>query len=240
MNEPNAPFRSTFFGGFNREDVVNYIQKSDNEHFAAEEELKKQSAQSQTVIAELREENEMLTQKNAEILERLGEMTLELEKARTEFAEADKKLSLRETEIETQNAYAQALLEKNNLLAEENEVLLEKCKEYDIAKEKIAEIELSAYYRAKQIEQEAKTEIEKLREQSAETLDKVKNQLSEIKEKYRMILARSKEDTEQVTKKANDVIGEIDRISGDFAENSAEESKNFRQKLNNLFSKAGE
>ena len=138
---------------------------------------------------ELRTQNEALTAKNAELLERLGEMTLDTDKIRAQLDQIESGFSLQATEIEAQNARAAQLAAENDRLTSENAKLSAKCGEYDATREKIAEMELSAYRRAKQIEEDAKVELQKLRRKSMETIEQVRRQLDATKENYRTVLA---------------------------------------------------
>ncbi len=78
-------FRSAIFGGFNREDVLHYIEETDTKYYTETAELRSQLTEAQSAMNELRTQNEALTAKNAELLERLGEMTLDTDKIRAQL-----------------------------------------------------------------------------------------------------------------------------------------------------------
>ena len=80
MDEQTRGFRSAIFGGFNREDVMHYIEETDTKYYTETAELRSQLTEAQSAMNELRTQNEALTAKNAELLERLGEMTLDTDK----------------------------------------------------------------------------------------------------------------------------------------------------------------
>ena len=115
MDEQSKGFRSAWFGGFKREDVMQYIEQTDSKYYAETEELRRQLTEAQSALGELREQNETLTEKNAELLERLGEMTLDTDKIRAQLDEIEKGFSLQTTEIEAQNSRAQELAAENDL-----------------------------------------------------------------------------------------------------------------------------
>ena len=235
MDEQSKGFRSVLFGGFNREDVMQYIEQTDSKYYAETEELHRQLTEAQSALRELREQNEVLTEKNAELLERLGEMTLDTDKIRAQLDEIENGFSLQTTEIEAQNSRAQELAEENDRLTAENAKLAAKCGQYDASKDKIAEMELSAYRRAKQMEEDARTELQKLRRQSAGMIDQVRRQLDATKENYRTVLARSQQESAEMAKKASEVLGEIDRITSTLGRNEADKSRGgLRDVLNNL------
>lgn len=245
MDEQNKGFRGAVFGGFKREDVLRYIEQMDSTYFEQTETLQKQLTEAQTALAELGEQNELLTQKNAELLERLGEMTLDADRVRAQLDEIESGFTLQTSEIEAQSARASALAEENDRLSEENAALSARCGEYAAAKDKIAEMELSAYRRAKQIEEDAKNELLKLRRQSMDMIGEVKRQLDTTKENYRAVLSRSQAESAEMTRKANDILSEFDRISGTLAkaeppisETGAHPKNSIRDVLSNLRGKA--
>lgn len=235
MDEQGKGFRGAVFGGFKREDVLRYIEETDNRYHTETEELRRQLAETQAALGELRDQNETLTEKNAELLERLGEMTLDADKVREQLDEIESGFTLQVSEIEAQSARAEVLASENDRLTAENAKLSQKCGEYDASKDKIAEMELSAYRRAKQIEEDAKAELVKLRRQSMEMIDGVKRQLDTAKENYRAVLSRSQAESAEMARRAGEVIGEIDRIAGTLGKEAGDKAKSgLRDVLNNL------
>ena len=102
-------------------------------------------------------------------------------------------------------------------------------------------MELSAYRRAKQIEEDAKAELQKLRRQSLDMIDQVKRQLDVTKENYRTVLTRSQQESAEMARKAGEVLGEIDRISAALGKSENDKNKSgLRDVLNNLRPKAEE
>ena len=241
MDEQSKGFRGALFGGFKREDVLHYIEQTDSKYHAETEELRRQLTEAQAALSELRSQNETLTEKNAELLERLGEMTLDTDKIRAQLDEIERGFALQTSEIEAQNARAEELAAENDRLTAENVKLSAKCGEYDASKDKIAEMELSAYRRAKRIEEDAKAELQKLRRQSLEMIDQVKRQLDVTKENYRTVLARSQQESAEMARKAGEVLGEIDRITAALGKGETDKSKvGLREVLNNLRPKTEE
>ena len=248
MDEQTKGFRSAVFGGFRREDVLRYIEETDAKYYEESERLRGSLDDAQTAMGELRGQNEKLTEKNAELLERLGAMTLDMDRIQAQLDEIEKGFSLQTTEIEAQNARAAQLAAENDRLTSENAKLSAKCGEYDATREKIAEMELSAYRRAKQIEEDAKVELQKLRRKSMETIEQVRRQLDATKENYRTVLARNQQESAELARKAGEVLGEIDKISASLGKKDGEaphpepdKTKNgLREVLNNLRPKTEE
>lgn len=240
MDEQSKGFRGAVFGGFKREDVLHYIEETDRKYYTETEELRRQLSEAQSAMSELRQQNETLTEKNAELLERLGEMTLDTDKIRAKLDEIEQGFTLQTTEIEAQNARAEELAKENEALRAENAKLSVKCGEYDASREKIAEMELSAYRRAKQMEEDARGELQKLRQQSLDMIEQVKHQLDSAKENYRTVLARSQQESAEMARKAGEVLGEIDRISASLGKDKDKTKTGLRDVLNNLRPKTEE
>lgn len=241
MDEQVKGFRGAVFGGFKREDVLRYIEDTDAKYHSETEELRRQLTEAQAALTELGEQNKTLTEKNAELLERLGEMTLDTDKIRAQLDQIERGFSMQTGEIEAQNARAEELAAENDRLSAENAKLSAKCGEYDASKDKIAEMELSAYRRAKKIEEEAKVELQKLRRQSLEMIEQVKRQLDTTKENYRTVLARSQQESAEMARKASEVLGEIDRISASLGKGEADKGKSgLRDMLGSLRPKTEE
>ena len=227
---------------------MHYIEETDTKYYTETAELRSQLTEAQSAMNELRTQNEALTAKNAELLERLGEMTLDTDKIRAQLDQIESGFSLQATEIEAHNARAAQLAAENDRLTSENAKLSAKCGEYDATREKIAEMELSAYRRAKQIEEDAKVELQKLRRKSMETIEQVRRQLDATKENYRTVLARNQQESAELARKAGEVLGEIDKISASLGKKDGEAShpepdktKNgLREVLNNLRPKTEE
>ncbi|MDY3712519.1 MAG: hypothetical protein SO044_08935 [Agathobaculum sp.] len=240
MEEQSTGFRGAFFGGFRREDVLRYIEQTDGKYHTETGELRRQLAEAQAALSELREQNEQLTVKNAELLERLGEMTIDADKIRAKLDDIERGFTMQTAEIEAQSVRAGELAAENDRLIEENAKLAAKCGEYDASKEKIAEMELSAYRRAKQLEEDTKNEMVKLRRQSMEMIGEVKRQLDTAKENYRIVLARSQQESAEMARKAGEVLGEIDRIAASLGGKDDKSKNGLRDVLNNLRPRAEE
>ena len=120
MDEQTKGFRSAVFGGFRREDVLRYIEETDARYYEESERLRSGLDDAQTAMGELRGQNEKLTEKNAELLERLGAMTLDMDRIQAQLDEIEKGFSLQTTEIEAQNERAETLAAENDRLTSEN------------------------------------------------------------------------------------------------------------------------
>lgn len=134
----NNTFKGSLFGGFNREDVIDYIKKTSAESTARIESLEgdidKLCAQEQelrTQVSTLRGENDRLTQEHNDAA-----------------AERD---TLR-TALDTANGELTALRAEAEALRAENDKLRPMAEQYSTIKEHLAGIELDAHQRAEEYE----------------------------------------------------------------------------------------
>mgnify|MGYP000314434604 CR=1 FL=1 len=219
---------------------MHYIEETDTKYYTETAELRTQLTEAQSAMNELRTQNEALTAKNAELLERLGEMTLDTDKIRAQLDQIESGFSLQATEIELRTPARRSLRRKRPADLGERQAVSQmrriRCDQREDRRDGA-----SAYRRAKQIEEDAKTELQKLRRQSLETIEQVRRQLEETKENYRVMLARSQQESQEMARRAGEVIGEIDRISASLGKNTTEKSKNgLRDMLNSLRPKTEE
>ena len=72
-------------------------------------------------------------------------------------------------------------------------------------------------------------------------IEQVKRQLDTTKENYRSVMARNQQESAEMARRANEVLGEIDRITASLGKGEADKVKNgLRDVLNNLRTKAEE
>lgn len=136
----DASFKTRLFGGFDREDVVTYIEKT--------------AAENQTQLETLRAEVETLRKQR-------DEAASENEALRG-LTEEDAKLREENARLQAQLAQAQA---EASALRSECEALRGPALEYQSLKEHIAEIEISAHRRTEEFRGKAIAELMQLIEQ---------------------------------------------------------------------------
>ena len=141
----NNTFKGSLFGGFNREDVIDYIKKTSAESTARIESLEgdidKLCAQEQelrTQVSTLRGENDRLTQEHSDTAAERDTLRAALDTANDELT------ALR--------AEAEALRAENASLRAENDKLRPMAEQYSTIKEHLAGIELDAHQRAEEYE----------------------------------------------------------------------------------------
>ena len=145
-------FRTSAFGGYKKDDVLKYIEIS--------------AAKKQEEINSLKSELNALTKKNEE--ETANKQTLENEKEEL-FAKLSEKSDV-----------IAALQNKIDLLEAANSELSEITEEYKKLKEKLSGIELSAYKRAGEIEQEARLNAMRIKKETEEYIATARNTFTPV------------------------------------------------------------
>ena len=158
MSAMELQFRTSAFGGFQKQDVLTYLENTGREHAERVEALQKELSGALAAKATLEEEHraslrrvEELEQQNARLAETLEAYTKDLEEVRADREARDRRIA----ELEGELAALRAQLAKAAPSAEA----------YERIKNRTAGVELEAHRRAQEIEDEAR---EKARQARAE------------------------------------------------------------------------
>jgi chromosome segregation ATPase len=151
----DTSFKTCLFGGFDREDVIAYLEKLSREHRDQMTSLETELDAAKKSSAEMEEELLLLRQ-------RVAEQSEELEK-RQEL----------DTELER-------LRKENQDLAQEAEQLRGPAQEYQSLRDHIAEIEISAHRRTEEFRAEAIAKMRGMIEQQREWCEKSRVQYNEM------------------------------------------------------------
>lgn len=157
------PFRSAALGGFNKQDVLAFLEAQAAQAAAAQQELKTQLEAAQKELSELRRERDELS---AQLDQARGELergsqerealTGQLEQTGRALAEGREQAGRTGEELE------QLLRERDGLLRE-LDVLRPDAQAYRELKERTAGVELEAHRRAQAIQEKAQSDASRLR-----------------------------------------------------------------------------
>lgn len=212
MYEDTKGFKTAVVGGFNREDVLQYIEQAAKESSDKLEQLQAEAEQARDEAEKLRQDNVSLSQKNAELLERLGEMTVESDKLRQEAEQARAQAEQDAGEAQKLRDELQAAQNENSRLRTRMEALEQQNQEYLDSKDRLAEIELCAYRRAKEVDERAQQDAQRIRMQSAELISQVKHRLADVAGRYHAAQQRAAGEMADAGKRAEAVLGGINAV----------------------------
>ena len=192
------PFRSAMFGGFNRQDVLTYLESTAQEAARQQEELQQKLNDSLETVArqdadltERQEKLDRLSQENEALRTQLEQVNVALSSCRTECSQKGGELENSRRRIEELNARISAL--------EPDAVA------YAAVKERTAGVELEAHRRAKNIQEEAEEHARQLRRQMEQWIRKVEREYETLRTQVEATVSHAADQLAKAEKSLEDV-----------------------------------
>lgn len=168
-------FRNAVLGGFNRRDVMEYIERASGEARSKaaglEKDLKEARGEKETLaeeLARLKQSSGSAAQEEARVRASLEESTAALTRVRMELGDTNDKL-------------AKAQLSLRNL-QQQVDMLQPLAKQYEQLKDRVATVELDAHRKAQQTIDQANEEASEVRKKTVGWLEQVKGSYGGLKE----------------------------------------------------------
>lgn len=162
-------FRSAVFGGFNRQDVMDYLERTVKEH------------------------NQKLDEVNAQ----LTASREEAEQARAKLARAEEQVSRLEGEL-AQCVQDRQAREEATALRERLDLLEPDAVAYAAIKERTASIELEAHRRAQTIVDQAQEQAEQVRRELGQWLERVERDYYDLRAQVGVTVTQASSELERV------------------------------------------
>lgn len=166
MEAADIQFRTAALGGFSKQDVLDFIEKANQDHAAKVEGLQKE-------LSAMTEERDKLKARVEEAEGRLVELSAQVQKLTGELAERGAALEQSRGERELQAEEQSALQNQLSDLKERLEKSEQGARAYEAIKDRTAGIELEAHCRAQGIEAAAREQVEKARQELEQWIYKV-------------------------------------------------------------------
>lgn len=173
-------FRSAAFGGFNRQDVMDYLERSVKEHNQALEQANNQLAQARGEADQLRQQLAQVGEEARQAKEELERVTADQQFAREQSGLVEE-LRCENQQLRTQADRAQADAEA-----------------YAAIKERTASIELEAHRRAQSIVDEAQAQAEQIRRELAQWLERVERDYYDLRAQVGTTVTQASSELERV------------------------------------------
>ncbi len=174
------PFRTAAFGGFNRQDVLTYLEEQAAQASRQREELEGQLSEANTQRDTLRREGEELRGQITQLQQSLDALRQEQAGLSSRLEECNRELSTSRTQS-SQNAQAlEAALRERDALQEKLEALTPDAQAYTQLKDRTAGVELEAHRRAQAIQEQAEEEARKVRRLVEQWLQGVRREHEEL------------------------------------------------------------
>lgn len=203
VNAAEYQFRTAAFGGFQKQDVVAYLEASSKEHAEKVQALEQE-------LSQLRQGREELEKRCGEGEDKLTLLTADKTRLEGDLAEKTQALETAQTQLEEKSAaLAAAQAELTQLRARVRE-LEPSAEAYESLKDRTAGVELEAHHRAQMIEDEA---CEKAKESAQEVerwLGKVRAGYDRLRTDLDATLAHASGELERVSKSLGGLTAEFD------------------------------
>lgn len=207
MERGEHTFRTAVVGGFNRQDVLDYIE-------SAVRESREKMVALQKELQSLREEREKLWQERAALEQRAETLRKESEKLRRTGTDQGNELGELQAELALEREERAALQKELERYKEQCAKWAEGAKAYDDLKDRTATIELEARQRARAIESAAEEKAKRLRTEAEQILYKVQTGYG-----------RLRGDVDATITHASGELGRVDKaleqVRSEFAEHDA-------------------
>lgn len=200
------PFRNAMFGGFNRQDVLTYLERTAKEAAQQQEECRQKLEEAQaaaagqeTELAALREQTGCLTEINDELRTRQARTEADLSASRAECDRTARALDAALREVEELKARMAAL--EPDAAA------------YAAIKERTAGVELDAHRRAQAVQEESERQARLLRRQMEQWMQKVEREYDALRSEVESTVSHAADQLEKAGKsleKVTALMGEQD------------------------------
>ncbi len=188
-------FRTAALGGFNKQDVINYLERSSREHGEKVQALQRSLAEAQEVQSSLEEQLSGCKATLAEAQEQGAKLAEEL-------AEKTEQLELAQRKAEAQEAQLTAL-------RMEVERLTPAAEAYAGLKDRAAGIELEAYGRAQAIEEAARQKARKAQKDLTAWFDGMQGSYDKVKTGVEAALASVVRELQRAGQSVEGLAGEL-------------------------------
>lgn len=230
MSEVEFGFRTALVGGFQREDVIEYITNKANENNALKEQMEKEKAELYKQIEiekdrakNLINENTNLANKNEKLMESMSQLQKSERIMKKELSEKKSILEHTQNSNEKQEVLYNEVLEtaknlkrryrelelENQELLKKVDVLEQKASEFEKDRTYIADIELNAHKRAEEIEKKAKQKAEFIIMSAEREAENIKNEIEKAKLEYIQTLKNAIFGIDDIKKRAEEVMSKL-------------------------------
>lgn len=198
------PFRGAMFGGFNRQDVLNYLESTAQQAAKELEEQRDRAEGLELEVTDLRREQESAQAELKHLRQEAAQYKQEQEKAQNELEVLRRDNERKQKELQQATVELEQLRAKVALLAPDAEA-------YATVKERTAGVELEAHRRAQNVEARAKIMAGDLQRQMEQWMGKVEQQYAGLKSEIQNSVERANQQlvsAGQTLNRVNALMGE--------------------------------
>ena len=187
------PFRSAAFGGFNRQDVLDYLEKTSAENGLRQREL-------QEKLEAAQEECRQLTVRTTEQEEQLAILRRDRDNLNQQLEQVQGALEESQGQGEAQEEELAALRRERDEWKAKAEALEPDASAYGILKERTAGVELEAHRRAQTVLDQADAQAKELRRNMEQWMDRVEREYDALRSEVEATVSHAADKLEKAGK----------------------------------------
>ena len=167
------PFRTAVFGGFQREDVLNYLAEQARQSQQQREELERQLDEQKRKTEEAARQAEALSAQEQQLRAECGQLREEREALAGQLEQANRDLSASRTQYGQAGRELEELRKERDELQAQLDALTPGAQAYEQLKDRTAGVELEAHRRAQGVLDQANSQARHLRQQMEQWMTRV-------------------------------------------------------------------
>ena len=187
------PFRSAALGGFNRQDVLDYLEKTSAENAQRQQEL-------QQKLEAAEEERGRLAARTGEQEEQMAILQRERDSLQQQLEQVKQALAAGQDREEAQERELAGLRRERDALKARVEALEPEAAAYEAVKERTAGVELEAHCRAQKIVDQADGQVRELRRNMEQWVSRVEREYDALRSEVESTVSHAADQLEKAGK----------------------------------------
>lgn len=192
MSATEIQFRTSTLGGFNKQDVLSYLELSSRTHTDKVGQLSAQIEEAVRAKSEAEQASKVTEDKLDEITEENAHLNQDLKVCEDELTEAKRALAAKDEEV-------RKLIEEKQALRARLEKIEPEAVLYERIKDRTAGVELEALRRAQEIEDEATARAKQTKEELDQWVHRVQHNYKALQEEMNQSVAAVSAELQTVT-----------------------------------------
>ena len=187
------PFRSAALGGFNRQDVLDYLEKMSAENAQRQQEL-------QQKLETAEDAQRQLSAQTAQQEEQLAILRRDRDQLKEQLEQVQHALASSQAQEEAQESALTALRQERDELKARVEVLEPEAAAYETIKDRTAGVELEAHCRAQNVLDQANVQAKELRRNMEQWLGRVEREYDALRSEVESTVSHAADKLEKAGK----------------------------------------
>ena len=187
------PFRSAALGGFNRQDVLDYLEKMSAENAQRQQEL-------QQKLETAEDAQRQLSAQTAQQEEQLAILRRDRDQLKDQLEQVQQALASSQAQEEAQESALTALRQERDELKARVEVLEPEAAAYETIKDRTAGVELEAHCRAQNVLDQANVQAKELRRNMEQWLGRVEREYDALRSEVESTVSHAADKLEKAGK----------------------------------------